>query len=204
MFRFLLLFNMGLPMIIPAMMLMVVALIPIVLLEAFVISKNLTIGFGTALWQSLLSNFVSTIFGIPITWFLLFMLQLISGGTGAYEMETIWGKFLAVTWQSPWVMPSESLSSWMVPAAMLFLLVPFFFASWYIEFLVMRDSLARSRYEIQAQSENFIEPEYDAKMAVMDGFAPAIKRAVRNANIVSYTLLCLITALSFVLGLFAS
>jgi hypothetical protein len=54
------------------------------------------------------------------------------------DIGTVAGKVFAVTVRAPWLIPYESQLCWMVPAAALFLLVPFFFASWLIEYWVTR------------------------------------------------------------------
>jgi hypothetical protein len=61
-----------------------------------------------------------------------------TGGGSAHGLRTLSAKLLAVTWQSPWLIPYEDDLVWMVPAAALCLLVPFFFASVYIEYQVAR------------------------------------------------------------------
>jgi hypothetical protein len=74
------------------------------------------------------------------------------------------GKILAVTWQAPWLVPYESDLDWMVPAASVVLLVPFFAASWLIELRVNRRML----------------PEVDEQ---------TLREATRDANLLSYLLL---------------
>jgi hypothetical protein len=56
-----------------------------------------------------------------------------TGGGQAYGLQTLRQKFLAVTWQAPWLIPYESDLNWMIPAASLALLVPFFAGSLAIE-----------------------------------------------------------------------
>lgn len=114
------------------------------------------------------SNIVSTVVGIPVTWGILFGVQAITGGgRGGPSVETLVGKLLAVTWQAPWLLPYESASYWMVPVAMLALLVPFFFASWFIE--------------------------YQVSKRMMRGLETGVvKNAVLRANLASYALLVLV------------
>src|SRR5438046_3127931 len=61
--------NVGLPMIVPMGFLMIAALLPIIGIEAWVISVRLDVGFGVALAASGAANAVSTIIGIPLNWF---------------------------------------------------------------------------------------------------------------------------------------
>jgi len=58
-------------------------------------------------------------------------------GSRAYGINSIFKKFLAVTWQAPWLIPYEKELYWMVPSASLVLLIPFFFASWKVELWIM-------------------------------------------------------------------
>ncbi len=132
----------GVPMIFVTLPLMIVALLPIVGLEAAILAKKLKLRFWpTAGWTGL-SNILSTIIGIPLTWGALAAIQMITGGGRAYDrLDTFRGRFLAVTWQAPWLIPYESELHWMVPAASLVLLVPFFFVSYGSEFLFNRKFL---------------------------------------------------------------
>lgn len=133
--------DMGLPMIFLTMPTMLIALVPIILLEAFVARPYLKLPIGRILKGSGLANLFSTLIGIPVTWSLLVVLQIVTGGTKAYGLATPLARVLAVTWQAPWLIPYEGDLRWMLPAATLFLLIPFFFVSWWVEFLVMKHIL---------------------------------------------------------------
>ena len=115
---------------------MLLALIPIIGVEAYVLSSQLGLSVGVSLKVASIINAASTIVGIPVAWLLLLLAQLFTGGGSAYGIETARKKFLAVTWQAPWLIPYEDDMDWMVPSAGLALLVPFFFASWWIEYQV--------------------------------------------------------------------
>ncbi|HEY0428926.1 MAG TPA: hypothetical protein VGC76_14185 [Pyrinomonadaceae bacterium] len=95
------LFDMGLPMIFPAMFMMLIALLPVVFLEAYNLRSALNITFGKASAVSSLANIISTVVGIPLTWLLLVLLQFMTGGDRTYGIDSFWQKLLAVTWQSP-------------------------------------------------------------------------------------------------------
>jgi hypothetical protein len=156
--------DIGVPMIFLAIPLMVVALLPIICLEAIALRYSLNISYKQAAKASILINLTSTFLGIPVSWLLLVLLQMLSGGGAAYGLRTPLEKFLAITWQAPWLIPYESDLYWMIPAAGLFLLIPFFFASWYVEYIV-------------------------AKWIVKEVAVKDLRRGVRNANLVSYALL---------------
>jgi HEAT repeat protein len=126
--------NAGIPMLLlvwPAMWLL---LLPIIVLEAAVATKILHIDFMQGVQIAGVANLVSTLVGIPITWFLLFIVQLKAASKkGDFGLDTLRGKILSVTLQSSWLIPYEN-ANWMVPAAELFLCIPFFLMSVSTEF----------------------------------------------------------------------
>jgi hypothetical protein len=125
--------DMGVPMLFVTLPKLVIGLVPVVILETFVLSFRLGKSFASQLGPAAVANLVSTLIGVPITWVLLVTLQVVSGGQSAYGLQTLRQKFLAITWQAPWLIPYESDLNWMIPAASLVLLVPFFVASRLIE-----------------------------------------------------------------------
>jgi len=163
------LFDMGLPMIFPAMYLMILALGPIIFIEAFAI-RSLKRSLERTVLSVTVANFASTIVGIPGTWGVLYLFQMATSWAGSTQTGSALDIFLAVTLQSPWVTPRGPEYDWIVYAAGLFLLVPFFFASWILEYWVIA---------------KFVKP------AAPDTPPAKIKRAVRNANLYSYSLLAL-------------
>jgi hypothetical protein len=185
-----LLFDMGLPMIVPAMFLMILGLMPIILVEAYVISKKLGLVYTTVLGSSALGNIVSTLVGIPVTWFVLFGIQLATGGSSSFQVSSFWEKLFAVTLQAPWLLPGPRSDDWMVYAAMLFLLIPFFFASWYIEYVVVRGRLAKQLYSFRTRDHG-TQPDGVPVTMTRDGYLSEISIAIRNANLWSYALLAL-------------
>lgn len=133
--------NAGLPMIVVALPGMAVALIPIVLVEALVLASRLRARWWPCAKFSLVANLVSSFLGLPLTWFLLVVVQMLTGGGDAYGLGSRWHRFIAVTWQAPWLIPYESDLPWMIPSAALALLIPFFFASVLVQYHVIRRML---------------------------------------------------------------
>lgn len=124
----------GVPMLFVTFPAMLLALVPIVLLEIIVLGRVMGRSAASFVKSAAIANVVSTIVGIPLTWLVLVLLEWMTGGSAAYGLRTTMQKFLAVTWQAPWLIPYERQQlSWMIPAASLFLLVPFFFTSYLIE-----------------------------------------------------------------------
>ena len=130
--------NIGVPMIFVTMPAMLIGLLPVIGIEAYVIKNKLNLLPKKAVISSAVANAISTIIGVPLTWGALVLLQMITGGDGAHGLQTFFQKFLAVTWQAPWLIPYESDLDWMVPTAMLVLLVPFFFVSWRVEYFIVK------------------------------------------------------------------
>ncbi len=156
--------NAGVPMIFLAMPALGLSIIPIIIIEAMFLSKKLELTTSSAFKTTTISNLVSTIVGIPLTWLLLVLIQMLAGGGGAFGLDTTLGKVLSVTLQAAWLIPYESDLHWMIPVAGLVLLIPFFFASWWLEYIVSKKILK----------------EHPARR---------VKIAVRNANIITYALL---------------
>ena len=93
-----------------------------------------------------------------------------AGGGAGPDIGTLVGKLFAVTVQAPWLMPYDSELHWMIPVASMVLLVPFFFASWGIEYLV-------------------------ATVMLRDTDQLLLRRSVGKANLISYGLLGVIMPL---------
>lgn len=145
---------------------LVIALVPIILVEALLAIPQLRQPFPRLLKAFTVANLFSTFVGLPVVWFLLVLVQLVTGGGRAYGLASPVSRILAVTWQAPWLIPYEGDLDWMVPAATLVLLIPFYFASWWVEYLVVK--------------------------RIFHGVnKTVISRSVRNVNFVSYSGLAL-------------
>jgi len=100
------------------------------------------------------ANLVSTLIGIPITMVVWFIVELSIGfavGSAVkslnHPLPTVADYLFSVTIGAAWLGPDESQLYWMVPTAMLVLLIPFFYVSWIIERSVARHYLAEIRKE---------------------------------------------------------
>ncbi|HVR99874.1 MAG TPA: hypothetical protein VMW27_24835 [Thermoanaerobaculia bacterium] len=145
---------------------LVLLLVPIIALEAVILSKVLQLSGRVALWLAALANLASTLVGIPVTWGALFGVELFASGATAYGVSTQAGRFHSAVLQAPWLIPYETELYWLVPVANLVLLPFYFLVSVYVEQWVVR----RSR----------------------DGLDPRrAKRAAWLANAASYALLLL-------------
>jgi hypothetical protein len=86
--------NVGLPMICVYWPSAWIALVPIVLIEAWVGTRLLKIPFGSVLKTAFLGNFVSTLVGIPVTWLVLALIEFLFFGR-AEGLQTIPHKLYA-------------------------------------------------------------------------------------------------------------
>lgn len=107
--------------------------------EAWMARRIVGLTVKRSLLASAGANAVSTLVGIPLVWGLLVVIELtVSKGGQALGLDTFWHRAYAVTVQAAWLIPYESELHWMVPLAAIVLLVPFFFASVFIEQMVFR------------------------------------------------------------------
>ena len=124
----------GIPMLAVLWPLSWIAFIPVVIIEAWIAKRIIGLTWKPALIRSGIANAVSTLVGIPLTWFALVLVELvISHGGRAFGIETLPQKIFAAVIQAPWLIPYEEDVYWLVPTAAIVLLVPFFFASVFIE-----------------------------------------------------------------------
>jgi hypothetical protein len=121
--------NIGVPMLAVVWPASSALLLPIIAIEAAIAVKVIGRGWKNGLIVASKANVLSTVLGIPVTWGVLLLLQLLVGGGSAWGIGTMPGKLAAVTVQSPWLIPYEEDLHWMVPAAAAFLCIPFFLMS---------------------------------------------------------------------------
>jgi hypothetical protein len=133
--------NIGVPMLPVQGMFMIVALVPIILVEALIVWRKQSVGFQRSLGGSVAANIVSTLAGVPLSWGLIFLVMITS--------ELV-DDALSLSWDSPavmvayvvlnaaWLAPYEEHLNWMVPMALAILMIPSYFLSVWIEFLVCK------------------------------------------------------------------
>jgi len=131
--------DVGLPMLAvmwPPAWLLLLAIVPV---EGYFARRILSLDWRSALGLSLRANLVSTLVGIPLTWFVLLLVEF---GTGyavyllkvdEASVPSAVQRAVAITVLAPWLGPGDGLSAWIVPAAAAYLCIPFFFASVLIE-----------------------------------------------------------------------
>ena len=156
--------NTILPLFFMSWMAMVLALLPIIVIETIVLSVRA----GTSLWESVIvatvGNLASTFIGIPVALILHAIFRASLDDTPK-RLRTAWEKFRMVVWHVQYAYDEEGrLPDWMWPSGCLVLMVPFFLASWLSESWVAR--------------------------ILLDGYsARGLDQAVFGANLVTYGLL---------------
>lgn len=158
----------GIPMIFLTFPAMLIALVPVILIETFVIHKALEIPYKKALIPNSVANLASTVAGFPLAWGLLLGLELLTTGGGCGPgFGTISSSILTVILESAWLCPWEDHLYWLMPVAFINCLIIAFFISIWIEYFVMKKMLK----------------EHDKAK---------IKKATYKANLVSYALLIIL------------
>ncbi len=162
--------NVGIPLIFFTLPAMLIGLLPIIVIEAYIYKKNLNIPLMKAIISSATANTVTTTLGVPITSFVLMLLTFPTLFLDDIDLHPIVENFLAVTLQAPWMgigpRGPEGLE-WLVPTAILVLLIPFCLVSWQIEYFIVKDMNKQ------------LEP-------------PLVKSVCLRANIITYGLLALV------------
>jgi hypothetical protein len=159
----------GVPMLVLEWPALLLALVPVVVVEAVLCSRWLRIPLRSALAGSAKANGLSTLVGVPLAWLVLLVLEvvvlvptaLLTDGEGPASPLL---QLVAFLFGIAWLGPPYSKLFWMVPLAAALLLVPTFFVSVLIETRVCRASWP-------------------------DAEEGPLRRAVWRANLVSYGIL---------------
>ncbi len=148
-----------------AMPVLGLTLILVVLIEAFYLSRRLAVSGAVAGKLSVIANIVSAFVGALLAWLSLFALQAVADSTRGYLSGVHINDFVARVSDVITFLPSGAIFDWRLALAGILLLVPFFFISWFVEYRVAKKMLARH------------------------ADVSAIKVSVRNANLITYSLL---------------
>lgn len=140
--------NVGIPMLGIYLPMLLLAFVPIVLIEGFVYRRRLGAGLSTSIKAAAAANLWSTLLGVPLTWLSLVLLQigLVAAGV-RYEWDgfstTLEYQLRILEWQaepmnlilmSAWLIPYAYEPGYeAIPVAGLTLVLPFFVASVVVE-----------------------------------------------------------------------
>ena len=111
----------GVPMIVLLWPAAWILLVPIVLLEGEIARRRLALTYGRGVQVAAAANTVSMLVGIPMTWGVLLVIELAATGGRSLGLATLADRVIAVTVQSPWLIPYEADLGWMIPVAALVL-----------------------------------------------------------------------------------
>jgi hypothetical protein len=178
----------GIPMIFLTLPAMLMLLVPIIVIEGLLCKKWLRLTTWEAMKSNAVSNLASTIIGVPVAWALMLGLEfgtmgLISKSNGIQNWHSPLANIILVFLSSAWIGPPEGKNVWLIPAATLALLVPFFFASYGIEYLVIKFMVGMP----EGGPPNLAYPK--------------VRIAVRNANIITYGAMLVATSVWLVFTL---
>jgi hypothetical protein len=167
---------------------MLVLLIPVIVVEGVLYKKWLGLTTRQAMESSTFANLASTVFGIPVTWAIMFGLEmgtllLVEKTATVLNWNSPIANLIALFLSSAWIGPVGAKGVWIVPFAVLVLLVPFFFASYFIEYLMVKRIV-----ETRGSDTSNRRTEQ-------------IRKAVRNANLTTYGIMFVATALWLVVSL---
>lgn len=154
--------NAGFPTIMAQVPLMVLALIPTVLIEGYVILRATRLTTRKAFTTTTVANLASTFVGIPLAWVFMYLVAMATHF--GFRGQPI-SQILKVVLSAAWADPGMDDHAWKVHLAMLVMQIPAFVLSVLIERWVFR-----AYY-----------PTIDRKL---------IGRAVLTANAITYALLC--------------
>jgi hypothetical protein len=178
----------GIPMIFLTLPLMLMLLIPVIAIEGFLCKKWLGLTTWEAMKSNAVSNLASTLIGVPVAWAIMLGLEfgtmgLVDSSHAIQNWRSPIAEVIFFFFSSAWIGPPQDKNLWVIPAATLALLIPFFFASYVVEYLVIKFMLGM--------------PEGGpANLAY-----PRIRKAVRNANLITYGAMFVTTAVWLVMSL---
>lgn len=124
--------NIGVPMVAVFLPPLWLSLVPVIAIEAWVVTRLLDLSAKKSVTGVALGNVLSTLVGIPLMWLVLATVQGVFAG-GARGLATAGQKIYAVTVQAPWLIPYEEDLGWMIPLALVVLALPAYLLSVLIE-----------------------------------------------------------------------
>jgi hypothetical protein len=151
--------DVGIPMLFWQLPLAVAVFVPIVVIEALIAWPILRQPLWPVTLRVCAANAISTFVGVPIAWAFMVIVEMVTGGGRSTGYNTPWAAFQSIVLSAPWLVPDEIQLRWLVPAATLVLLIPYFFASLLIErwWMVRRwRNLPESRVALAAWVGNFV------------------------------------------------
>lgn len=132
----------GVPMIFLTLPLMIGALIPVILIEVWIARPLLGLNYRQTAKAIAAANVTSTLIGVPLAWIATFAFDMLVALAGHKWLDKLDQgpvlRVMAVVLFPAWLAPDEPNFFWALPVAAMVLLIPSFFASWYIEAFVIK------------------------------------------------------------------
>ncbi len=140
--------NAGVPMIFLSYPAMLIALLPIILIETSIFKRIVDIPYRKSFKSNVAANTVSTLAGFPLAWAFLFAVEYIATGFSCGPgFDTIPKSIITVFVEAAWLCPHEKHLYWLIPTAFIISLIVAFCISLVIEYFVNR----RFHKEIEKQ-----------------------------------------------------
>jgi hypothetical protein len=126
--------NAGVPMLAIQLPALLAVILPIIAIEAWFLQQGTVVPWRRSLSVSAIANLVSTVIGVPITWFVLFAVQLaVFLGADALGVDGS-AQWYLLPFAAPWLPPPEgAMFWWTIAGAALFLSIPYYLVSVYSE-----------------------------------------------------------------------
>ncbi len=171
--------NAGIPTIIVSYPLMLIALIPIIFIEALFFTSKMEVKFKSSLVALSVSNAATTILGIPLNWSLLLLFELlITGGScGPGFDNPIYGIITLIV-EAAWLCPWEhELFDLLLPLVFIVNFVTAFFISVFVESKIHKKFYKDLEYK-------------------------KIKKITQQANILSYSILSIVVVIIYYISFY--
>ena len=124
----------GIPMLFWQWPLAIAVLVPVIAVETVIAWAVLRQPLVAVARRVGIANAASTMIGIPLAWLFMVIVELLSGGGSFSGFATPWAAFQSIVLSAPWLPPHEApILRWLIPAATIVLLVPYFLVSLAIE-----------------------------------------------------------------------
>jgi hypothetical protein len=142
--------DIGIPMLFVQLPTMLVALVPVIVVEAVLMRRWLKLSYREVFGAATLANVTSTLLGVPLAWGIALAVEFASFmplSFAAFHWHWHWfdNSVVALLAQCTlgiaWLTPAEEELRWMIPVAAAGLLVPSFFVSVWIERSICRKRL---------------------------------------------------------------
>jgi hypothetical protein len=128
----------GLPMFVIQFPFALFAVIPVILIESFILKKMMKLSWKKVLIESTKANVVSTLIGYPLAWgFALGIELLTTGGSCGPGFNTFKDSLVTIIVEAAWLCPYEKLPNFVIPSMLLFLLTITWIISIFIEYKVL-------------------------------------------------------------------